>query len=126
MKALKKVDPHSSPKMDSQANYCVQDGEDARPNTDIPSQIEADGIRPSSQDIPRPTPKRYRKKDQTGIGSSHAQAMANIWRRCCGIRQAGDRDCQGSESDMPRGSPNPISSFTHAQSLASIVLGSSR
>ena len=26
------------------------------PNTDIPTQIEADGIRPSSQDIPRPNP----------------------------------------------------------------------
>src|SRR5437867_1837934 len=96
----------------------MQDGEDARPNTHIPPQIEADGIRASSQYIPRTNPERYRKKDQTSIGSSHAKAMANVWRMSGSIRQTGHRDCSGSQSHMPLGSPNPISSFRHDQSLA--------
>jgi hypothetical protein len=52
------------------------------------------------------------------VAIPHAQAMANVWRRCRSIRQAGDRDCHGSESYMPLGSPNPISSLRHDQSLA--------
>jgi hypothetical protein len=56
MKSFEKVHPHSSPEMDSQANYCVQDGEDSRPNTHIPAQIKAGGIGPASQNIPGTKP----------------------------------------------------------------------
>lgn len=58
------------------------------------------------------------REEQTCIGGSYAQAMANIWRRCRSIRQAGDRDCSGRESHMALGSPHPISSSRHNQSLA--------
>jgi hypothetical protein len=44
--------------------------------------------------------------------------MANIWRRCGSIRQTRDRDRSDSQSHIPLGSPNPISSFRHDQSLA--------
>jgi hypothetical protein len=47
MKALEKIHAHPSPEMDGQANYRVHDREDARPNTYISTQIEADRIRPS-------------------------------------------------------------------------------
>jgi hypothetical protein len=56
MKSFEKVHPHSSPEMDSQANYCVQDGGDSRPNTHIPAQIKAGGIGPASQNIPGTKP----------------------------------------------------------------------
>jgi len=90
MKLSEKIHPHPSTKMNGQADRGVQDRQNTRPDTHIPTKVRADGIRLLPQDIPRSKPKRCREKDQTGIGSSHAQAVASIWRRRRSIYQKGD------------------------------------
>ena len=56
MKAFKKTHPHPSVKMDGQANRRIQDCQSACPDAEIPTLVEADGVRLASQNIPRTEP----------------------------------------------------------------------
>ena len=88
MKSFEKVHPHPSAEMHCQADRRMCDRQNARPDANIPPQIEASGVWPLSQNIPWTEP------------------------QC---------NCPGSESHMPLGSLNPISSSRHDQSLAAFL-----
>jgi hypothetical protein len=90
MKLFEKIHPHPTAKMDGQAYRRVQDRQNTRPDTHIAAKVRADGIRASSQDIPRSEPKARSEKNQTSIGGSRAQAVAKVWWRRRSIGQRGE------------------------------------
>ncbi len=53
---FEKVHPHPSTKMDGQADRRMYDRKNARLDAHIPTQIEAGGSGPASQNIPRTQP----------------------------------------------------------------------
>src|ERR1019366_478766 len=97
MKRFEEIHPHPSTKVDGQADRCVQDRKNARPDAQIAAQVKAGwigagGVGPASQNVPWAEPQRYREKEQTCVGGSHAQSMTNVWRSGRSIGQTGDRD----------------------------------
>lgn len=109
VEALKEVHPHAAAEVDGEADGCVEDGEEARPDADVAPEVEAHGIRLAAKRVPRAQKQGGGEEEKTAVGGRHAEAMAEVGRGGGEVDESGAACGYSGEKEVALDALGPVS-----------------